>query len=86
MFLHIGNGQSVRKNRVIGVFDLDTVSISNVTRDFLSKGEKENRVSYPGTDLPRSFVLLDDGEVKLSRISTVGLKTRINTPLGGLEE
>lgn len=86
MFLHIGNGQSVRKNGVIGLFDLDTVSISSVTRDFLSKGERENMVSYPGTDIPRSFVLMDDGHIKLSRISTVGLKTRINTPLGGLEE
>ncbi len=86
MFVHIGNGQTVPFDKIIGLFDLDTVSISAVSRDFLSRGEKEKRVRYSDEDLPRSFVLTEDGGIRLSRISTVGLKTRINTPPGTAEE
>ena len=42
--------------------------------------EKRGKVEYDDTDLPRSFILTDeDGEVKvrLSRISTQGLKIRL---------
>lgn len=79
MYLHIGNRSSVKKKSVIGIFDLDTATVSGVTRKFISKHEKEGRVEYTDTDLPRSFILVGDGascSVKLSRISTVGLKAR----------
>ena len=79
MYLHIGNKNSVRKKRVIGIFDLDTATVSPVTRKFISQNEKAGRVEYTDSDLPRSFILVDDGEdcsVKLSRISTLGLKAR----------
>ncbi len=89
MYLHIGNGQTVNRDKIIGIFDLDTASVSGVTREFLRKKEKEKKVSYPDSDLPRSFLVTEDRgdtEVKLSRISTVGLKTRMNTPYEGAEE
>ncbi len=89
MHLHIGNGQTVKRESIIGIFDLDTASVSGVTRDFLKRQEKQKKVSYPDSDLPRSFLVCateGDTNVKLSRISTVGLKTRMNTPYEGLEE
>jgi hypothetical protein len=89
MYLHIGNGETILKKKIIGMFDLDTASISGVTRDFLKKQETKGNISYHGEDIPRTFVLLeeDDGVgVRLSRISTVGLRARMNTPLGGAEE
>ncbi len=89
MYLHIGNGQTVNRDKIIGIFDLDTASVSGVTREFLKQMEKEKKVSYPDSDLPRSFLVTEEGgmtEVKLSRISTVGLKTRMNTPYEGAEE
>lgn len=79
MYLHIGNKNSVRKKRVIGIFDLDTATVSPVTRKFISQNEKAGRVEYTDSDLPRSFVLVDEDvghAVKLSRISTLGLKAR----------
>ena len=89
MYLHIGNGEIVQKKKIIGMFDLDTASISAITRQFLKKQENKGRLSYSGEDLPRTFLLLDeeDGvEVRLSRISTVGLRARMNTPIEGAEE
>ncbi len=77
MYLHIGNGVAVRKKEVIGIFDLDTATVSQNTKTFISKKEKSGDVEYGDDDLPRSFVLIDGGKIKLSRISTLGLKKRI---------
>lgn len=79
MYLNIGNGVSIKDKDVIGVFDLDTATVSGVTRRFINEKQKEGLVEYTDTDLPRSFVVIErDGEceIKLSRISTVGLKVR----------
>ena len=79
MFIHIGNGKSVLKSDVIGIFDLDTATVSRTGKDFINKKEKEGLVEYDDTDLPRSFLLVEEGgkyKVKLSRISTLGLKER----------
>lgn len=79
MYLNIGNGVSIKDKDVIGVFDLDTATVSGVTRRFINEKQKKGRVEYTDTDLPRSFVVVEkDGvcEIKLSRISTVGLKMR----------
>lgn len=80
MYLHIGNGKSVKTENVIGIFDLDTATVSSVTKKFMSKKQKSNDVEYMDSDLPRSFLLVEEKKqykVKLSRISTVGLKTRM---------
>lgn len=89
MYLHIGNGETILKKKIIGIFDLDSASISSVTRNFLKQQENEGRLSYSGEDLPRTFLLLKEGDgvdVRLSRISTVGLRARMNTPVDGAEE
>ncbi len=80
MYLHIGNGASVRSRDVIGIFDLDTATVQKQTKSFISKMEKSGRVVYEDDDLPRSFVLTEEGggfKIRLSRISSVGLKKRI---------
>ena len=81
MFLHIGNGKSVLKRNVIGIFDLDTSTVSKTGKDFINKKEKEGLVEYDDFDLPRSFVVYSKKEkgeykIRLSRISSVGLKQR----------
>ena len=79
MYLHIGNGISVKKKNIIGIFDLDTATVSKTGKDFINKMEKSGRLEYNDFDLPRSFVLIDEGgvtNVKLSRISAQGLKIR----------
>lgn len=80
MYLHVGNGKSVKKKDVIGIFDLDSATVSRVTKDFVNRKEKDGLVEYDYSDLPRSFILVD-GEpdrIVLSRISPQGLKIRID--------
>ena len=79
MFIHIGNGKSVLKSDVIGIFDLDTATVSGITKKFINSAQKEGRLEYYDTDLPRAFVLVGkrgDTRVRLSRISSIGLKLR----------
>ena len=82
MYLHIGNGECIKIGDIIGIFDLDTATVSKITKKYISKKEKEKLVEYTDFDLPRSFIVLNDknGErVKLSRISSSGLRQRIET-------
>lgn len=83
MYLHIGNGITVRKKSIIGIFDLDSATVSAVTKKYINQNEKDGNIIYGDSDLPRAFVLHeeDKGEskkykIKLSRISSQGLKIR----------
>ena len=81
MYLHIGNGKSVKKKDIIGIFDLDTSTMTKTGKDFISRHEKTGAVEYDDDDLPRSFVLVDENgidKVRLSRISSKGLLARVN--------
>ena len=84
MYLHIGNRQSVKKKDIIGIFDLDTSTVTKTGKDFINRLEKAGAVEYSDDDLPRSFVLVDEGDeckVRLSRISSKGLLARVNEEL-----
>ena len=92
MYLHIGNGESIKTDQIIGIFDLDTSTISKTTKQYISKMQKENLVEYTDSDLPRAFVLSSErkrkskGKIKLSRISSVGLLQRIEGEIKGYSE
>ena len=80
MYLHIGNGKSIKKKKIIGIFDLDTSTVSKISKKFISESTKKGKVEYLDFDLPRSFILVEekkgDYSLKLSRISSQGLKQR----------
>lgn len=80
MYLHLGQNVMIRKQDVIGIFDLDNTTWSFRTRRFLDRAEREGRVSALGDDLPRSFVLAEDREgrptVYLTPLSPAALAAR----------
>ena len=79
MYLHIGNGKSIKKTNIIGIFDIDNVTVSKRGKDFINRMERSGLLEYDYMDIPRSFVLFEEGgvcKVNLSRISTQGLKIR----------
>ena len=57
MYLHIGNGITVRKKDIIGIFDLDSSTVSAVTKKYINKNEREGNILYGDSDLPRTFIL-----------------------------
>ena len=89
MLLHIGKGVTVRHKEIIGIFDMDTATVSTVTREALKNYEKKKKVEYADSDIPRSFLLCKDTEkerILLSHISSQGLLLRVEKPLSGTEE
>ena len=79
MYLHLGNDVVVLLREVLGIFDLDTGTVSKITRDYLQKAEEENRIQTVSDDLPKSFVITQEqGKTKvyLSQISPAALKRR----------
>ena len=82
MYLHLGQDTVVYDRDVLGIFDLDTSTVSKATRDYLSVAEKEKRVVNVSFELPKSFVVCSDkkdGKVKvyISPISSSTLKKRM---------
>ena len=52
----IAKEKAVRARDVIGVFDLDTATVSGVTRNFLACSENSGELEGTG-NLPKSFIL-----------------------------
>lgn len=83
MFLHLGQDTVITTDEIIGIFDLDTSTVSKATRTFLSKMEKSGRVINVSYELPKSFVLSEDkttGEkiIYISQLSSTTLLKRVN--------
>lgn len=80
MYLHLGQSVVVPCREILGIFDLDNASWAYKTREFLEKAEADGRAVWLGEDLPRSFVLVGDGEhpptVYLSQLSSSALVSR----------
>lgn len=79
MYLHLGGEYVVKEEEVIGIFDLDTSTVSKHTRNFLNKKEKEKKVINVSFELPKSFILVGDKQnekICISQISSATLNKR----------
>lgn len=79
MYIHLGADVVVRQKDIIGVFDLDTCSISKTTKQFLSNAQKKERLISVSGDIPKSFILCGikkNEVVYFSQISTATLLKR----------
>ena len=76
MFVSISPEKSVKKKDIIGIFDLDSATVSPITRAYLRNAEKNKRLISVSDDLPKSFAVTDDG-VYLIKYSVSSLKTRL---------
>ena len=41
MYLHLGQDTVIKTDEVVGIFDLDTATISKYTREYLAQAEKK---------------------------------------------
>lgn len=84
MFLHLGKDIVVRTRDIVGIFDLETSTISNTTRNYLAVAQKAGNVIDVSEEMPKSFILCceKDGKttVYTSQISTATLLKRSSFP------
>ena len=79
MYLHLGANTVVRTDNIIGIFDMDTSTISKWTKDYLSNATKNKRVINVSMELPKSFVVCNENneiKVYVSQISSQTLMKR----------
>lgn len=82
MFLHLGQDTLITIDEIIGIFDIDTTTVSKATRTYLSAKEKSGNVVNVSYELPKSFIVIVDKitkekKVYISPISSVTLLKRI---------
>ncbi|MBQ8808702.1 MAG: DUF370 domain-containing protein [Clostridia bacterium] len=79
MFIHIGEGKVLSKKNIIGIFDLETTSISKKTREFLRINEKKGNVEYVSAEIPKTYIITDSKlrkKVYVTQISSQTLQKR----------
>ncbi len=80
MYIHLGNNRVIREKEIIGIFDLDTATVSKRTRNFLNLAEKQGNIIYDSYELPKSFIVCaqkkGENKVFLSQLATTTLQKR----------
>ncbi len=80
MYLHLGHDTVIRKEEILGIFDIDTSTVSGITRNYLSRKEKEGNCITVSYELPGSFVVCTDKngkeKVYISQLSAATLYKR----------
>lgn len=79
MYLHLGQDTVIKTDEVVGIFDLDTATISKISRNYLTRAEKSGIVVNVSMELPKSFVVcVTNGreQVYISQISSATLLKR----------
>lgn len=80
MYLHLGQDYVINDKKIIGIFDIETTSISKITKQFLSDSQKRSEIVTISDDIPKSYVVCKDSSgtiVYISQISTATLKKRL---------
>lgn len=77
MFLNISQDRSIKKEDIVGIFDIDFAATSKDTRNFLREREKEKKVKTFAKDIPKSFAVTTGDEIYLLRQSVSTLKAHL---------
>lgn len=82
MYIHLGGNTLIRSDDIIGIFDIDKVTVKKDSRDFLQKAEKSGKVINVSYELPRSFVVSSNKQKKdkvyITQLSPKTLEKRAN--------
>lgn len=62
MKLYLHEECAVRKEDIVGIFDMDSATVSPESRRFLSEKEKEGGITLATEDIPVSFVVTKEKE------------------------
>jgi hypothetical protein len=79
MYIYIGADYLINEDDIVGVFDIETTTVSAVTRDYLTAAQKNGRIRDVSSEIPKTFVICkNDGgfTVYLSQYSTATINRR----------
>lgn len=67
MWIYLGGDFTINDKNILGVFDIENTSISQLTKDFLKHSEKEKNICYVSVNMPKSFVVCKCNRKKHNR-------------------
>ena len=82
MYIHLGRDYVLNDHDLIGIFILETTTVSPRGREFLNYAQKNGAVVSLSDDLPQCYVLADApvDTVYLSELSSAAMKRRTEMP------
>ncbi len=81
MYLHLGGNTVVNSRDIIGIFDLDTVTVTKLGRDYINRASKEQKVVNVTFELPKSFILTKNKKGERLYISQLSPATLLKRTL-----
>jgi len=75
MYIHIGDNIAIQDKNIIGIFDLETSTVSNDTQNVINKAQKDGFLIDDSDDIPKSFILCGD-MIYISEVSSATLRKR----------
>ena len=82
MYLHIGLNYVINTDYIVGIFDIEITSSSQITKKFLSYAQKRNEIVSVTAELPKSYILYRENgitQVYLTQLSVMILLKRLET-------
>ena len=91
MYLHLGKDTVINDTDIIGIFDLDTSTVSRHTRKYLNIAEKKRETVTVSYELPKSFVVCvkpksKEKKIYISQISPLTLLKRSENVFAEIKE
>jgi hypothetical protein len=74
-YLFLGSDVTVHSDDVIGIFDIERVTVNKDVNEFLKKCQKSGKIYYVSLDLPKSFIVADE-RVYVSNVCALTIKKR----------
>lgn len=71
MYIHLGKDVIVNFRDIIGIFDIEKSTIGKITKDFLSKAQKNGMVVNVSEELPKSFIVCKNEDKTIVYISQI---------------
>lgn len=81
MFVHIGADVEIMVRDLIGIFDINSIDNSKISKEFLKVAQEEGFISIVSEDEIKSVVITEEkgkNVIYLSPISSATLQKRIN--------
>lgn len=79
-YLHLGGDTVVRTRDIVGIFDMEKTTESDLSRQFLADAQKGGRVVTVSYELPKSYVVCCEADgnetVYIAQVSAATLRRR----------
>ena len=75
MYIYLGSDVVVPEEEIVGIFDIEKVTVDRYMKDYLNFSQKSGRIYYVSLDMPKSIVVCRE-TVYISNVSCDTLKKR----------